>query len=359
MSCMTRIDARPEIAARTQAAQVPSSTRPRRRFAPLAVVALLAVSLTLLGATNALAIGRDTVLARAQSWVDAPVKYSQSKYHLGYRTDCSGYVSMCWKTGTSWSTRSFHAVTKRIKTSQLLPGDALLKKGYHIRLFYGWTDATHTQYVAYEAGTTVAVCRIHSIADDLHAGYVPTRYKRITNSPKPANLLQNGSFNVWARSWGAQPEQPVWWQVSGPWWQMLVAHRKDAYRSARNSLQLINPSEDPSDCTELTQSVPVVAGATYRLSAWAETAFDPSGLELDLAYLDAAGQPLAQASTTGDRSSITGSAFREMSAASTAPTAAVTAVVTVRLAGGDSSETTGSVVPGTSATLDDLSLTRQ
>ena len=141
--------------------------RPRvsRAFRALALPLAAALALALFaGPASALAISRDSVLSRAQGWVDKPVPYSQSKYHAGYRTDCSGYVSMCWSTGTSWSTSSFHAVTHKIAVSQLKPGDAMLKKGYHIRLFYGWADDAHTAYVAYEANTVVAVCRVHSLA---------------------------------------------------------------------------------------------------------------------------------------------------------------------------------------------------
>ena len=124
----------------------------------IALLPLLALALTLVGAPSALAITRESVALRAQSWVDRPVRYSQARHHLGYRTDCSGYVSMCWDTGFSWSTRTFSKVTHRIAVADLKPGDAMLKKGYHIRLFEGWTDDTHTAYVAYEAGSgTVAV----------------------------------------------------------------------------------------------------------------------------------------------------------------------------------------------------------
>ena len=124
--------------------------RVRGRTALVAVVAL-ALALSALGATSALAITRNTVLYRAQRRVDMPVPYSQAKRYAGYRTDCSGYVSSCWATGTSWNTRTFFRVTHRISVSELRPGDAMLKKGYHIRLFYGWVDDAHTSYVAYES----------------------------------------------------------------------------------------------------------------------------------------------------------------------------------------------------------------
>ena len=367
MSRMSARQAHTDDIARTRCAESPSRARTTR--APSAWLGLLlplALSLTLLAPLPASAISRNSVLARAQSWVDSPVTYSQKKYHLGYRTDCSGYVSMCWRTGTSWSTRSFHVVTHKIAKSSLKPGDALLKRDYHIRLFYGWLDDAHTQYVAYEAGAKVAVCRIHSLSDDLAFGYVPTRYDHISDSPASTNLLHNGAFNTWASSWSSRGDQPVWWQANGQWGQArsqlnqkLVTRRKDTYRSTHNSAKLINPSADPATFTELSQSTSVTAGAGYRLSAWAKTAFDPSGIQLRLVYLNAAGQPVAESSGTGDASSLDNSSFRRMSVASTTPTDAVRALVTVRLAGGSTTDASGTVVPGTSATLDDISLTRQ
>ena len=324
------------------------------------VLAILVVAFVLLTAPSALAITQNGVLARAQNWVDSPVRYSQAKRHLGYRTDCSGYVSMCWKTGTSWSTRSFHTVTHRIPSGQLRPGDALLKKGYHIRLFYGWLDEAHTQYVAYESGNgKVAVCRIHSIRDDMDFGYVPVRFDRISSSPASRNLLQNGSFNSWARSWGIQPEEPVWWQVEGPWGEALVKRGKKTYRTARNSLALINPMGDPAQYTGLSQSTRIVAGTDYRVSAWAKTGADPAGLELKLVYLDASGASLAETSTTGAVKGIDNTRFRLMSARLTAPAEAVRALVSIRIAGSSTIDASGTVVPGRSTVmLDDISLVR-
>lgn len=36
------------------------------------------------------------VITNAKTWLNPPVPYSQTAYHNGYRTDCSGYVSMAW-----------------------------------------------------------------------------------------------------------------------------------------------------------------------------------------------------------------------------------------------------------------------
>lgn len=324
-----------------------------------AALLALTCAFTLLDTPSARAITRPDVLARGQAWVDAPVAYSQKKRHAGYRTDCSGYVSACWKTGTSWSTSSFSAVTRRISAAQLKPGDALLKKGYHIRLFYGWTDDTHTQYVAYEAGSSkVAVCRIHSIAEDLAFGYVPVRYKKIGDGEQPANALQNGSFDVWPSSWGIAGGKPVWWQTSGAWWQPVVARRTDVVDSSRSSLALGNPSSSRKNTTELSQSAAVVPGIKYRLSAWAQSPSDPRGITLRLTYLNAAGQSITQTETTGDRAGVDGATWRPMAIESQAPTDAVRAVVAIRLAGGTTTDTAGVATDGTSVTLDDIELAR-
>ena len=314
----------------------------------------LVLTFTLLGASNALGITRPTVLTRAQSWVDHPVVYSQAKYHLGYRTDCSGYVSMCWDTGTSWATASFSAVTHSIKASELKPGDAMLKKGYHIRLFHHWVDGSHTSYVAYEAGSMVAVVRVHSLSSDLNSGYVPTRYNGILDGPAANNVIWNGSFDAWSGGWSGNGDPPVSWNVSGARWETLVTHRTDVYRTGHNALQLLNASSRPSATpTELSQIASVTAGGLYQLSCWTRDVTDPSGLTLSVTYLDAAGGSLAETSTTGEAWGAGGSAWRQMSAMTMAPAGTVNAVVTVRLAGGG---TIGGA--GTSALLDDVALAR-
>lgn len=330
----------------------------------VAVAAACAVAFALISTADAQAITRDEVLSRAQRRVNAPVPYSQSKYYAGYRTDCSGYVSSAWATGTSWATRSFHLVTHRIPVADLKPGDALLKKGYHIRLFYGWLDEERTQYVAYESAYgTVAAARIHSIDDDLAFGYVPVRYDRITNGPAPRNVLNNGAFKTWARSGGGRPDQPVWWSVeSEMWWETLARKRTDTYHTRVASLELTNPSEDPEEKTTLSQSVRIVPGADYRTTAWAKTASDPGAIELSIAYLDAAGAAVAETTSTGTAAGLNPVSFRPISMLTSAPAQAVRARMSVRLAGGGalgpSIDSSGTTMTGTAVTLDDISLVR-
>ncbi len=326
----------------------------------LAAVVACAVAFALVSAVDAQAITRDQVLSRAQRRVNAPVPYSQSKYYAGYRTDCSGYVSSAWATGTSWATRSFHLVTHPIPVADLKPGDALLKKGYHIRLFYGWLDEEQTQYVAYESAYgTVAAARIHSIDEDLAFGYVPVRYDRITDSPAPRNVLNNGAFKTWARSWGGQADQPVWWSVENDvWWEGLASKRTDTYRTSVTSLELVNPVSDPETVTTLSQSVRIVPGAEYRTTVWAKTASDPAVVELSTAYLDEAGLAVAETTSTGTAAGLDPSVFRPITMLTAAPPHAVRARISIRLAGGGSIDSSGTTMTGTAVTLDDISLVR-
>jgi cell wall-associated NlpC family hydrolase len=97
-------------------------------------------------------ISRTDVLARARGWVDAKVPYSMKAYYGGYRTDCSGFVSMAWRADDSYTTRSLYLVSHEIAKDELKPGDALLwRKTYgdeigHVRLFGGWLGAGHDRY---------------------------------------------------------------------------------------------------------------------------------------------------------------------------------------------------------------------
>lgn len=327
---------------------------------------VFAIALAVTLATGALcapvaaAISQDEVIARAQRRVNAPVPYSQSAYFGGYRTDCSGYVSMCWKTGTSWSTRSFYRVTHRIPVTDLRRGDAMLKKGYHIRLFYGWLDEARTTYVAYESAYgTIAAARVHSLRDDLDAGYVPVRYDGITASPAPRNVLVNGAFDSWARSWdGDGFDRPLWWEV-GPWWGSGHTERRtDTYRSRYFSAAVANPSAEQDARTEIAQTAVIVPKAVYNLSAYIKTPSNPALVELRLSYLDQSGTPVAEHAVTGDRAALSAASFRPVSLLTTAPVDAVRARVSIGIAGTSSTDASGTVSAGSSLQVDDVVLSR-
>ena len=147
------------------------------------VVAVLAILMLCAIVAPAFAITRAQVLTRGQTWIDHPIPYGQASYYGGYRTDCSGYVSMCWETSTpGYVTLTMHNISDPISASQLRPGDVLLKAGSHVRLFVGWADALRTTYVCYEQTPPHTKSSIRALADDLDDDYIPYRYENITES---------------------------------------------------------------------------------------------------------------------------------------------------------------------------------
>ncbi|MEU2231181.1 peptidoglycan-binding protein [Streptomyces vietnamensis] len=101
---------------------------------------------------------RAEIINRAKTWVAAQVPYSMEKYWSdGYRQDCSGYISMAWNLSSNEWTGSLDRFAVRIDRTELQPGDILLfhnpanpTRGSHVTIFGGWTDYTHTSYIAYE-----------------------------------------------------------------------------------------------------------------------------------------------------------------------------------------------------------------
>lgn len=67
------------------------------------------------------------MISRGQDWVDKHVPYNGSGTHDGYRTDCSGFVSMCWELAKpGLDTRTFHSASHNITKNELLGGDAII-----------------------------------------------------------------------------------------------------------------------------------------------------------------------------------------------------------------------------------------
>ncbi|MFE3737410.1 peptidoglycan-binding protein [Streptomyces sp. NPDC059134] len=134
---------------------------------------------------------RAEIINRAKLWVNAKVPYSMEKYWSdGYRQDCSGYVSMAWNlAGNEW-TGSLAEFGVRIEREELQPGDMLLfhnpadpNKGSHVTLFGGWTDYTHTHYMAYEQTKPHARLQSTPMAYWNNSDrYIPYRYKGVIES---------------------------------------------------------------------------------------------------------------------------------------------------------------------------------
>ncbi|MEV6788050.1 peptidoglycan-binding protein [Streptomyces sp. NPDC051098] len=141
---------------------------------------------------------RAEIINRAKKWLAAKVPYSMEAYWSdGYRQDCSGYVSMAWNlVGNEW-TGSLHQFATRITREELQPGDMLLfhnpanpTKGSHVTLFGGWTDYTHTSYVAYEQTRPSTRKQATPMGYWTNSDkYIPYRYKGlsgVTTTPGPS-----------------------------------------------------------------------------------------------------------------------------------------------------------------------------
>lgn len=96
---------------------------------------------------------RRQIIARADHWVAQHVPYNQGAWHEGYRTDCSGFISMCWGLRDSLVTSTMPQVAHRIAKEDLRAGDVLLNTDVatgHVILFDRWADYAHNSYVGYE-----------------------------------------------------------------------------------------------------------------------------------------------------------------------------------------------------------------
>lgn len=162
----------------------------------------------LLDSWNA-SISRDTVIARAMTWVNAKRSYSMKttsrgpEPHKKWRMDCSAFVSMAWgalprESSTGFTTTTLHpdagkGITEAISQDELLPGDIMLitaeernRDHGHVGIFERWADEAHTSWVileqAYSTGGTARRTIGYPYSDDpAGAGYKPYRYLRITD----------------------------------------------------------------------------------------------------------------------------------------------------------------------------------
>ncbi|SEQ33155.1 Cell wall-associated hydrolase, NlpC family [Streptomyces sp. yr375] len=135
---------------------------------------------------------RADIIRRAKEWVSAQVPYSMSTYwYDGYRQDCSGFVSMAWNLPRNEWTGSLNQYGTRISSEELQPGDILLfhnptdpEKGSHVVVFGGWTDYTHSYYIAYEQTRPTTRRQATPYAYWSNSDrYVPYRYKGLTATP--------------------------------------------------------------------------------------------------------------------------------------------------------------------------------
>lgn len=195
------------------------------KFRRVAVVGSLAAMLVLTLSASALAISRVEILRRAEGWIRINVPYSQSRWATlegsliptgtpfastrGWRTDCSGFVSMSLNLTTtagtprSLDTASLPNVMVKTTKADLKPGDFIIRpktavRSGHVVIFARWIDAKHTRYVGYhQRGTAYgAVANEITYPYGTAEGYSPYRYRGIDGERLRRSLLWRGTVST-------------------------------------------------------------------------------------------------------------------------------------------------------------------
>lgn len=134
---------------------------------------------------------RAEAITRGFMWLDADVPFSMTATHDTYRTDCSGFVSMCWSLpapglntrtlGTSGS-GSF----KLDSYEELVPADALVDVGHHSVIFLGWNDTAHKGACVLEQSSTKndMQFRVRLTSQLQGDGFVPVRSDEFANDTR-------------------------------------------------------------------------------------------------------------------------------------------------------------------------------
>ena len=135
---------------------------------------------------------RRDAITRGFTWLDANVPYSQSRSFKGYRTDCSGFVSMSWKLDRSYTTADFIGSSRKWKRlggyGDLMPGDAIVRRSGgagHVVLFLGWSDASQSSACVLEQASTASDMqfRARSASSLRSSGFKPIRSTSLPEAP--------------------------------------------------------------------------------------------------------------------------------------------------------------------------------
>lgn len=108
---------------------------------------------------------RAAIVARGKVWVDAHVPYNMNGSYGGWRTDCSGFISMAWNLRDSKG-RKISANTSSLwnyavrftNVDDLQPGDAINSSlpggatgaANHVVLFVKWLNKTKHTFLVYQ-----------------------------------------------------------------------------------------------------------------------------------------------------------------------------------------------------------------
>lgn len=149
---MQRVTNAPRVA-RIRKARRAKARRSRFLLVALAIVAVAAIGFS--SAVQGLAsLDGKATIERARTWTDEGVPYSQTASKDGYRTDCSGFVSMAWDLPENLTTWRIPLVAHEITKDELRPGDVLLdwtSEDKHVVIFERWASLDRSSYWALES----------------------------------------------------------------------------------------------------------------------------------------------------------------------------------------------------------------
>lgn len=143
---------------------------------------------------------RSAAISRGFEWLDENVPFSMSGRRDGYRTDCSGFVSMCLELGTPGQTtstlgQSGSGVHRLSSYEDLVPADALVDAGHHSFIFLGWNDSNHSGMCVLEQSSTKndMQFRVRMTSSLKSDGFVPMRADKFRNDTRFNDLSAGGT----------------------------------------------------------------------------------------------------------------------------------------------------------------------
>ena len=175
------------------------------------------------------AIAPSTILARAQSWVNEGVPYSQTNYWTDgngtYRQDCSGYVSMALGLNTG-SANNYGLTTETLpevatvtggtelaSLEALQPGDIVDLTTTHVVLFASWASPGSIANVYEESSPgTAAHYTTISVSYFMSQGFWGYQYNNMVAGPS----APSGLMNVFYRTPTGQVGND-WWTPNSGW----------------------------------------------------------------------------------------------------------------------------------------------
>ncbi|MGA5299514.1 FG-GAP-like repeat-containing protein [Nucisporomicrobium flavum] len=169
------------------------------------------------------AISRSEIITRAETWVAAAVPYSMDAYYGGYRTDCSGFVSMALRTNGSYWTGNLNEIGKPVAFTDLRPGDFMNyhnpadpNNGSHVVLFDKWVGAVGGDFWIYEQTKPHTLHRKWSqTSGRVLSNYKPMSYINVQDSAAGGVAAGDVTGDGYADVLGRRPDGTLWLYPNG------------------------------------------------------------------------------------------------------------------------------------------------